>query len=172
MVELNYSRLHDQLILHEGLRLLPYDDATGKPVAPGAHYRGKLTTGIGRNLDDNPLSPAEVAVIGHQGRNQAITKEQALFLLDNDIKHVCRSLDIELPWWQYLDEVRARVLVDMCFNMGVTKLLTFKNTLSFIRGGNYVKAAANMERSLWYSQVGARGERLAIMVLTGKDWIA
>jgi lysozyme len=182
MVDLNRARLDDQLILHEGLRLLPYDDATGKTVKPGQHYRGKLTTGIGRNLDGNPLTNAEVAHIGHNGREKAITKEQALYLLHNDIASVCRALDANLPWWQSLDEVRARALVDMCFNMGITKLLTFRNTLSFIRTGSYNAAATNLEKSLWYKQVGDgnpadgeindRSERIVYMIHTGKDWLA
>ncbi len=172
MPELNHERLHSQLILHEGLKLLPYDDATGKTVKPGQHYRGKLTTGIGRNLDGNALTKAEISYIGHNAREKAITKEQALYLLDNDIKNVCAAMDRNIPWWRHLDEIRARVLVDMCFNMGMTKLLAFKNTLTFIRTGNYANAAANMRRSLWYIQVGDRAERLADMMETGKDWTA
>lgn len=171
-MELNRARLDSQLILHEGLKLLPYDDATGKTVKPGEHYRGKLTTGIGRNLDGNPLSNVEVAFLGHNAREKAITKEQALYLLNNDVAAVCRALDGNLPWWRHLDEVRARVLVDMCFNMGVVKLLVFKNTLSFVRTGAYDKAADNMKKSLWYAQVGERGIRLARMMRTGEDWVA
>jgi lysozyme len=171
-MELNRARLDSQLILHEGLKLLPYDDATGKTVKPGEHYRGKLTIGIGRNLDGNPLSGPEIAFIGHNCREQAITKEQALYLLNNDVNGVCRDLDNNLPWWRSLDEVRGRVLADMCFNMGVTKLLVFKNTLSFVRTGNYGSAADNMKKSLWYSQVGDRGKRLTRMMRTGEDWAA
>lgn len=167
---LNLDRLEDQLILHESLRLLPYDDATGKTVQPGEHYRGKLTIGVGRNLDGNPLTKAEVAHIGHNCREKAITKEQALYLLSNDIAHVTATLDENLPWWEHLDEVRARVIFDMCFNMGIVTLLKFKNTLSFVRTGNYESAAANMRKSSWYWQVGRRGVRLSNMMETGKDW--
>lgn len=171
-MNLNTERLHSQLILHEDLRLLPYDDATGKTVKPGQPYRGQLTTGIGRNLDGNPLTPKEKQTIGHDGRSMAITKEQALYLLDNDIAAVCRALDISLPWWRYLDEIRARVLVDLCFNLGISRLLKFKATLAAYRVGNFEAAAEGLEDSLWFKQVKSRGERLVAMVRTGKDWVA
>jgi lysozyme len=181
-MNLKIDRLQDQLILHEALRLLPYDDVTGKTVKPNMHYRGKLTIGIGRNVDGNPLTPSEVAFIGHNCREKAITREQALYLLGNDIKAVCRALDVSLPWWAHLDEIRARALVDLCFNMGITTLLKFRNTLSFLRTGDYNKAADNLEKSAWYRQVGDgdptdgevndRSERIVMMIRTGKDWVA
>lgn len=170
-MNLNMTRLRSQLSLHEEIRLLPYDDATGKTVKPGQPYRGQLTTGIGRNLDGNPLTPKEISVIGHDCRTKAITVEQALYLLDNDVGAVCRALDVALPWWRYLDEIRARVLVDMCFNLGITRLLKFKATLAAFRMGDFGAAADGMKNSLWYTQVKTRGERLVDMVRTGKDWV-
>lgn len=170
-MNLNMPRLRSQLILHEALRLLPYDDATGKTVKPGDPYRGQLTTGVGRNLDGNPLSPNEIKHVGHNAREKAITQEQAMYLLDNDIAAVCRALDISLPWWKYLDEIRARVLVDLCFNMGIARLLKFKTTLACYRVGDFAGAADGLKNSLWYTQVKSRGERLVDMVRTGKDWV-
>lgn len=172
MVELNTPRLHTQLILEEDLRLMAYDDATGKPVPLGGHCRGKLTTGVGRNLDGNPFTKAEMDIIGHDGRCLPITHDQAIMLLDNDIKSVCRALDANMPWWQHLDEIRARVLVDLCFNMGVVKLLGFRHFLTNLRTGAYNAAADDLKDSLWYSQVKSRGVRLVAMVRTGKDWVA
>lgn len=172
VANINYGRLNTQLILHEGLRLLPYDDATGKAVRPGEHYRGKLTIGVGRNLDNNPLTKQELLFVGHDCRSHAITEAQAIYLLSNDVMKVCRALDGLIPWWQAADEVRARVLADMAFNMGVPGLLKFKTMLSCLRAGSYAKAANAMVDSAWYGQVGQRGVRLVGMMVTGKDWVA
>lgn len=81
-----------------------------------------------------------------------------------------KELDRNLSWWKNLDEVRQRVLFDMCFNLGVTKLLAFKNTLEAIRTGRYDDAAAGMLNSLWAKQVKGRATRLANMMRTGKDY--
>ena len=74
-----------------------------------------------------------------------------------------------------LDPVRQRVLIDMMFNMGPGApsrggLLSFVNTLSEIRRGNYGIAADMMLASKWASQVGRRAVRLATMMRTGMDY--
>lgn len=167
---LNMPRLHSQLILEEGLRLMAYDDATGYPVPPGGTCRGKLTVGVGRNLDGNPLTKMEMGIIGHDGRSRPITHDQAIMLLDHDIASTCHALHENMSWWEYMDEIRARVLVDLCFNMGVVTLLGFKHFLSNMRTAAFNAAADELESSLWFNQVHTRGVRLVAMVRTGEDW--
>lgn len=171
-MEINSVRLRSQLILEEGLRLMAYDDATSYPVPAGAICRGKLTVGVGRNLDANPLTVLEQQAVGHDGRTQPITHDNAIMLLDHDIAKACRSLDDNLPWWRFRDEIRARVLVDLTFNMGIVKLLSFHHFISDMRAGAYEAAAGDLKDSLWYGQVGQRGERLVAMIRTGEDYTA
>jgi len=130
-----------QLRLHEDERLKPYRCTAGK-----------LTIGVGRNLED-----------------RGITREESAYLLANDIAAEERELLRALPWVAQLDEVRQRVLLDMSFNLGIVGLLGFKNTLATIRAGEYTKAAAMMLDSRWAKQVGQRAERLSRMMATGKD---
>ena len=130
-----------QLRLHEGERLKPYRCTAGK-----------LTIGVGRNLED-----------------RGITAEESAYLLGNDIDRFATELLRALPWVAQLDEVRQRVLLDMAFNLGMAGLLTFKNTLATIKAGDYQKAAAMMLDSKWAGQVGQRAERLSRMMYTGKD---
>ena len=136
------KRLYEQLELHEGKKSKPYKDTVGK-----------LTIGIGRNLDD-----------------RGITEEEIVFLLGTDVALVEKDLDKNLKWWRDMSEVRQRVLADMCFNLGITKLLTFKNTLEAMRTGRYNDAASGMLNSLWAKQVKGRAVRLANMMRTGEDY--
>ena len=128
-----------QIRLHEGERLKPYRCTAGK-----------LTIGVGRNLDD-----------------RGITSEESAMLLDNDIRLLEVELFRALPWASALDDVRQRVLLDMAFNLGLPGLLQFKRTLEAIRTGQYQQAATMMLDSLWARQVGQRAERLARMMATG-----
>ena len=130
-----------QLRLHEGERLKPYRCTAGK-----------LTIGVGRNLED-----------------RGITAQESAYLLANDIAAEERELLRALPWVAGIDEVRQRVLLDMSFNLGIVGLLGFKNTLATIQAGDYQRAAAMMLDSRWAKQVGARAERLSRMMATGKD---
>jgi len=135
------SNLVEQLKRDEAVRLKPYKDSVGK-----------LTIGIGRNLDDVGISDAE-----------------ADFMLHNDIYRAESGVEEHLPWTKDLDEVRRAALVNMAFNMGIAGLLGFKNTLAAIQSGDYETAAAEMENSKWAIQVGPRAHRLALQIKTG-NW--
>lgn len=128
-----------QLEMDEGRRLKPYRDTVGK-----------LTIGIGRNLDD----------VG-------ISNEEADMLLEHDLARVEGDLLGELPWVAGLDSVRKQVLANMAFNLGMRTLLMFRGTLAAIKAGDYAKAANQMMDSKWRGQVGARADRLVAMMRTG-----
>lgn len=130
----------------------------------------KRTIGIGRNLDDVGISKAETAALGITVASvikNGITREQSRALFANDIAACERQLDAKLPWWRTLNDVRQRVLLNMCFNLGINRLLGFKNTLAKMQRGDFTGAAAGMRASLWARQVGARAERLATMMEKG-----
>ena len=67
-----------------------------------------------------------------------------------------------------LDGVRRGVLVDMLFNLGLTKLLGFVKMLDALRAGDYTKASLEMKDSDWYGQVKSRAVKLAEMMRTGE----
>ena len=133
--------IEEQLILHEGLRLKPYRCTAGK-----------LTIGVGRNLDD-----------------KGISKEEALFLLRNDIATVTTQLQ-KYDWYINADPIRQKVLVDMAYNLGVGGLLQFRRMIAAIELGDYGAAADQMLDSRWAEQVGMRATRLAQMMRTGEDY--
>lgn len=135
------NRIKAQLIRHEGLRLKPYRCTAGK-----------LTIGIGRNLDDCGISQME-----------------AYELLENDILNCEQQLQTKISdIYNGLDEVRQSVLLNMCFNLGIKGLLEFKNTLSFIGAGDWERAANGMLASKWAKQVGMRAIELSEMMRKGK----
>ena len=137
------EKLTEQLIRHEGLRVLPYKDS-----------EGKLTIGVGRNLDDKGIRRAE-----------------AMFMLSNDIAEAYFDAErfVGVKVFHELNEVRQIVLVDMAFNMGLTKLNGFKRFKSALMRHNYDEAESEMEDSKWCVQVGTRCRNLRRMMRTG-DW--
>lgn len=159
-------KLVTELTRDEGLRLKTYRCTAAK-----------LTIGIGRNLDDVGITGSEARLFGCETPSQAlahvkrhgVTKPQAESLFANDIVGCERDLDRNLRWWRTLDDVRQRVLLNMCFNLGIRRLLPFKNTLRMVERREFEDAADNMLKSLWARQVGARALRLSAMMRTGKD---
>jgi lysozyme len=138
----------------EGVKPFPYWDCCGKPLRECSctpKWKGKLTIGIGRNLEDRGLSPDEMR-----------------YLVQNDIDVSVEDLNRGIPWWDRLSPARQRVLVNMCFNLGWTRLRGFVRTLAAIRRGDYVAAGQGMGESLWARQVGARADRLKRTMETGE----
>ena len=138
------KNLIKQLRLEEGEVLHAYTDS-----------EGWLTIGIGRLLDKR--------------KGGGITPEESAYLLANDIAKFERLLDKSLPWWRSLTEPRQAVILGMAFQMGIEGLLGFKNTLAFVKSGDYTAAAANMKASKWAQQTPARAERMAEQMRTS-EW--
>lgn len=126
------------LLRHEGLRTRPYLDT-----------KGKLTIGVGRNLDD-----------------MGITEDEAMYLLRNDIELHRRELG-RFPWFAGLNDTRQAVLIDMHFNLGATRFNTFRQMIEALERGDYISAAGEMRNSRWAAQVGNRAEELSTMMMRG-----
>lgn len=126
------ERLRKDLIADEGIRLKPYKCPAGK-----------LTIGVGRNIED----------IG-------ITTAEAMTLLDNDIERINRELDANLSWWRGRPDHVQRGMANMCFQLGISKLLEFRRMLSALQAGDYATARKEAMDSNWYRQTPARAERV------------
>jgi lysozyme len=143
----NLRKLIAELRRDEGVEYSPYDDTMGIP-----------TVGVGHNLRAKPLP---------DGWKYPLNDVQVDSLLDDDLEDVFHDLGRNLPWWTDLNDVRQRVLANMAFNLGIGKLLGFRNTLIAMRQGKYDAAADGMLNSVWAAQVKGRATRLADMMRKG-----
>lgn len=129
------DKMASLLIEHEGMRPTPYQDS-----------RGIWTVGIGHNLQC-PLSHAAIMQIFNDDLDEAY----------NQCLH-------SFSWFADLNEARQMVLIDMCFNLGLPRLLGFQKMLNALSLGNYETAASEMLASAWAGQVGQRAVTLAAMM--------
>lgn len=136
---MNRQQFFDQLERHEGLKLKPYRDTVGK-----------LTIGVGRNLDDVGISHAE-----------------AMLMLNNDVEEAERQMRQRFPIVRKLDEVRYYALLNMAFNMGISTLSKFRNMWLAIDQGDWSRAADEALDSKWATQVGNRAVEIAAMLREG-----
>lgn len=134
--------LEQTLLLDEGKRRMPYECTAGK-----------LTIGVGRNLEDRGLSDDEIEL-----------------LLQNDIKIVTRELlrdDDVAPVFASLDDARKVAIQNMAFNLGLPTLKKFSKMWAALDAGDYDKAADEAMDSRWYRQVGSRGDRIVSIIRDG-----
>lgn len=135
------SKLSDQLRIHEGVRKHVYLCSAG--------YE---TIAVGRNIAESGLG---------------LSDDEIDYLLENDINR-CRKELKTYSWFADLDEVRQDALINMCFNLGLSRLANFKNALSSMAIGAYSDAAEHFLDSRWASQVGNRAQEVAHMIRTGE----
>jgi lysozyme len=88
-------------------------------------------------------------------------------LCNNDVRRTVRELDAALPWWSTMSDNRQDALLNAAFNMGLPRLLGFKNALGLLQAGRWDAAAAEFLNSKWAGQVGARAQRIAQAIKEG-----
>lgn len=157
---LSEAEIINRLTLHENIRLKPYYCTAGKQ-----------TIGIGRNLDDNPLTAEEKRVCGDW--EHGITKAMAYYLCRNDIAKFTKDCKVNIPFFDNLDSERQYALIDMCFNLGIKGLLGFKKMLGALAVGNWERAAEECLDSDYARQTGERAKRISEVFRCGifKRWV-
>ncbi len=140
---MNAETVGKMLINDEGLKLKPY-----------ACSAGKLTIGVGRNIQD-----------------KGISKKEAIFMMMEDIK----ACDIDLRmifgdgFFESFPESVQHVLINMRFQLGFRGFRNFKKMIYAYQGKDYLEAARQMKDSKWYRQVPKRAERL-IKIIKGNSY--
>lgn len=123
---------------HEGYRPYVYYDSMGFPTGGYGHAF----------LDRSPIS-----------------HDVAVLLFEEDFDRACKDYNkLNLD----LDPVRRAVIIDMLFNLGLTRFFGFQRMIRALREKNYEKAADEMLDSKWAKQVKKRAHRLSGMMRTGK----
>lgn len=136
------SNLTEMLRRHEGVETHAYKCTSGK-----------ITVGVGRNIDPDGglgLSDDEIDV-----------------LLENDIDRSIKELGAAFNWFSDLNEARRDAMIDLAFNLGLPRLLKFKNALAAMAEADYDLAAAEFMDSKWASQVKDRAIEICAMIKTG-----
>ena len=137
------SALLDMLMKHEGVETHAYTDTVGK-----------LTIGVGRNIDP----------VGGLG----LSTQEITYLLQNDVDRVEQELVNSIPWVEHIEWERMDALVNICFNLGLPRFLKFKKALAAAEDQNWELCADEFMDSRWSSQVGQRAVELTTLLRTGE----
>jgi lysozyme len=149
------DRLIEQLKQHEGYRKHVYKDSNGID-----------TIGYGYNLSSNmaSFSSIELAYFYREG----MSKTEALRVLKLCINKTSEELKLKFEWFDSLSKARQDVLINMCFNLGIVKLLKFKKMLKCLEDDDWQGAAGQMLESKWHSDVGQRAITLSAQMMRGE----
>jgi lysozyme len=153
MTDAETEKCKAQIKRHEGLSLSAYQDSEGYP-----------TIGYGRLLsDDKTLWPTFARM--------RVDKATADAYFEEDYEEAVKAAKSVMPFGAIAEAPRIAVLINMAYNMGVTKLAGFTQTLKYIRSRQYAKAADAMLASRWAKQTGVRAIELSLQTQRG-EWLA
>jgi len=130
--------LKERIKRHEGYRLTPYKDS-----------EGILTVGYGRNLIAVPFSEDELDL-----------------MFENDFRRAQGGAESFLVY-EYLNDPRRGVIVEMVFQMGVMGVGAFVRFLDAALDRDWQKAHDEMLDSKWFRQTPSRAKELAEIFLNG-----
>ena len=139
---MNIERLQEELEIDEGCKYEIYLDHLGYP-----------TFGIGHLITENdPEYGWEVGA--------SIDTVRVHETFESDIEGVLSDCSKLYSDFEDLPEEAQRVIANMMFNMGYTRLSKFKNMKLSVDNRNWDIAADEMVDSRWYYQVPNRAKRL------------
>lgn len=135
------NELIQMLKRHEGVRSHVYLCSAG--------YE---TLGVGRNISESGLG---------------LSDDEIDFLLINDITRVKQELADTYFWFPALNQARQDAMIDIGFNLGLTRLRGFVKALEAMSREQFDIAADEFMDSRWSQQVGNRAIEVTEMIRTG-----
>jgi len=147
---MNIEKCKAEIKRHEGEVLKIYEDSLGLK-----------TLGVGHLCQ--PSDPEYDWEIGTPVSQKVVD----MYYEDDFAKHLAEAIHVfgtEDDFYNLPENIQ-HVLVNMCFNLGGTRLSKFRNMLEACRAHDWKKMAVEMEDSKWFGQVGRRSLELQKSVL-------
>lgn len=117
---------------------------------------GVDTVGYGFNV--NYLEEDELAL--NKGVVEPMTPEVAHKILELKLEKLKAALIREFSWVEQKPIIVQEALLEMAYQLGIPKMKSFSQTLTYIKEDNYQQAAINLRKSKWAKQTPKRVENL------------
>ena len=143
---MNLQLLQSELTRFEGCKLTVYRDTLGK-----------LTCGIGH------LITAE----DNLNEGDTVTQQTVDNWFAKDVQYAISVAQRIFTNFVQFDDVRQRICVQLAYNLA-NKLLGFPKFVAAMNAMDWNTAGAELQNSLWYTQVGNRGVDTVYAIINGQ----
>ena len=146
---MDYTQMELDLIRDEGIRLRTYRCSAGH-----------LTIGVGHKITDRDRI----------ADGDTISLEAAGLMLNRDISTAIGTANTVFgrDRFESMTDARQRALVNMIFNLGPERFAGFRRMVTAVKEHRWNDAASECLDSTYAKQVGARADRVAEALRTGK----
>jgi len=141
---MNMEKLQEELENDEGVKYEIYNDHLGYP-----------TFGIGHLILES--DPEHGSPTGTE-----VSEDRVKEAFEQDVLGVVSDCETLYPDFEELPEEAQRIIANMMFNMGRTRLSKFKGMKRGVDSEDWNAAADEMVDSSWYNQVTNRADRLVV----------
>ena len=145
---MNIELLERDLVRDEGWRSKPYLCTSGK-----------ITIGVGHRMLSHELHLKEVST----DWIWATLRQDAMLAIRG-----CEMIFGRTKFYTFSGP-RQRALVNMCFQLGATRLSNFQRMIQAIFREDWLQASIEALDSLWAKQTPVRARRVAEMLRTGME---
>lgn len=150
---------------------LKFDEGEKLTIYPDIY--NYWTVGVGHlltKINDKALAITILDSLVGRSTKGVLTQQESEAIFQQDLdkfqKQVLQS-PVLAPIFNKLDVVRQAGLLNMCFQIGVAGVESFKNSLTLIANKEYAQASVNLKKSRWYSQTTNRASRVIDTLVTG-----
>ena len=101
---------------------------------------------------------------GFAVKDLVMDEDIAEMILQRKVDALIARIEYNMPFVKDLPESVKDVVVEMCYQMGLSGFMKFKKTIAFLRLGKYQEASVEMCDSRWFNQTPNRALKLAKIV--------
>ena len=102
--------------------------------------------------------------VGFKVADLFLSEKVCDLILEEILNDLIPRIERKLSWFRYAQDEVKLVIVNMCYQMGLSGVLKFKRALTAMEIKNWEMAATEMLDSLWARQTSRRANELADLI--------
>ena len=82
-------------------------------------------------------------------------------ILDRKLKDLEKMVSSKFNWYRYMPPEIKNIVIEMCYQLGVTGFSNFRKTITFLQNKQFHDASVEMLDSRWAEQTPVRAKELS-----------
>ena len=94
-------------------------------------------------------------------KDLTMDEDVATLILMKKLHTLLQRIIVAFPWFKDVDETAKKVVINMCYQLGIRGFSKFKKTIYYLETEQYEEASIEMLDSLWAKQTPNRAKELS-----------
>tara|TARA_R100000951_G_C2645438_1_gene182432 strand:+ start:1884 stop:2288 length:405 start_codon:yes stop_codon:yes gene_type:complete len=85
-------------------------------------------------------------------------------ILERKLDNLKSMVELKFDWYKYMPQEIKNIVMEMCYQLGVTGFSKFKKTIAYLQNKEWSNASVEMLDSLWAKQTPNRAKEMSKIV--------